>query len=929
MTIRPRTRLLALIAALVVIGVAVAGGLALGSGDEAEVGERQFYVPVGPEPSGEQVSIDVTVFTPPAGTPGADAEGRRPAVLLAHGFGGSKRDLIDQAERAAREGYVAMAYTARGFGASGGRIHLDSPDYEVADASRLIDVLAERDDVRLDAPGDPQVGVAGASYGGALALLAAAYDDRVDTVASAITWNNLAQSLFPQGAVDDATPGVFKQRWASLFFASGLAAPSGAAAGGDPTCGRFDPTVCELYSEAATTGRPSDEIVSLLQASSPAPVLDRITAPTLLLQGEQDSLFPLDQADANARGISAAGTEVKVRWLEGGHDSGGDAASPDTFTGPVLAWFDDHLRGSGDGSGGGGATDFEFTLPASPFDPEGRPEQLTVPTYGDSEPQRLELSGEAQGVVSPPGGQPAAITSLPGTGPLLSAAGALGGAGSALGILPGESATFDSEPVSTTTTVAGTPRVRLRVTSTTTDATLFASLWIVTDDGDASLPRQLVSPVRLEGLTPGEPTTVEVALPTSAYRLERDQRVRLVVSSTDAAYAVPSDARAYRVELAGDRTVTLPAVDATRVAGTGRLAPVPLVVAVVALLLAAAALALWSRRRHRSPDSDPDLAEVPLAVEGLVKEYANGFRAVGGTTWRAGPGQVVGLLGPNGAGKTTTMRMLVGLIRPDAGSVRVLGQEVTPGSPVLRNVGALIEGPGFLPHLTGRQNLDAYWAATGRPADEADLDAALAVADLGGAVDKPVRSYSQGMRQRLGIAQAMLGMPDLLLLDEPTNGLDPPQIRAMREVLTRYAATGRTVVVSSHLLSEVEQTCSHVVVMHRGQVVLEGAVADLVQDSGSTLVTVGGDPAVAVRALSRLDGDQGVEEVEVEPDGRIRVRGALDRPAVVRALVEAGVPVEAVDGRRHLEEVFMGLIADGLGAQPGAVSPTATAGAPA
>jgi ABC-2 type transport system ATP-binding protein len=926
-----RTRLIAaLVAALVVVVIAVAGGFALASDGEAEVGERQFYVPVGPEPSGEDVAIDVTVFTPPAGTPGADSEGRRPAVLLAHGFGGSKRDLIDQAERAAREGYVAMAYTARGFGASGGRIHLDAPDYEVADASRLIDVLAERDDVQLDGPGDPRVGIAGASYGGALALLAAANDDRVDTIASAITWNDLAQSLFPQNAVDDPTAGVFKQRWASLFFASGLAAGgsggSGGSAGADPTCGRFDPTVCSLYAQAAQTGRPSDDIVALLRESSPAPVLDRITAPTLLLQGEQDSLFPLDQADANARGIGAAGTEVAVRWLEGGHDAGGDAASPDTFTGPVLDWFDEHLRGSG-GSGGGddGGTAFEFTLPASPFDPEGRPEQLTVPAYGDSDARDLALDGDAQGIVSPPGGQPAALTSLPGTGPLLSAAGALGGAGSALGILPGESATFDSEPVSTTTTVAGSPRVRLRVTSTTTDATLFASLWIVTDDGDASLPRQLVSPVRLEGLTPGEPTEVDVALPTSAYRLERDQRVRLVVSTTDAAYAVPRDARAYRVELA-DRTLTLPAVDATRVAGTGRLAPVPLVVAVALLLLAAAGLALWSRRRHRTPDTDPALAEVPLAVEGLVKEYANGFRAVGGTTWRAGPGQVVGLLGPNGAGKTTTMRMLVGLIRPDAGSVRVLGQQVSAGSPVLRNVGALIEGPGFLPHLTGRENLDAYWAATGRPAHEADLDAALAVADLGGAVDKPVRSYSQGMRQRLGIAQAMLGMPDLLLLDEPTNGLDPPQIRAMREVLTRYAATGRTVVVSSHLLSEVEQTCSHVVVMHRGRVVLEGAVADLVQSSGSTLVTVGGDPAGAVHVLSGLDR---VEEVEVEPDGRVRVRGSLDRPAVVRALVEAGVPVEAVDGRRHLEEVFMGLIADGLGAQPGAEPAAAATGASA
>jgi ABC-2 type transport system ATP-binding protein len=179
-------------------------------------------------------------------------------------------------------------------------------------------------------------------------------------------------------------------------------------------------------------------------------------------------------------------------------------------------------------------------------------------------------------------------------------------------------------------------------------------------------------------------------------------------------------------------------------------------------------------------------------------------------------------------------------------------------------------------------------------------------------VDRPVRSYSQGMRQRLGIAQAMLGRPELLLLDEPTNGLDPPQIRAMRDVLARYAAGGRTVVVSSHLLAEVEQTCSHVVVMHRGRVVLEGAVADLVQESGSTLVTVLGDPAAAIAALS---GSDGVTELVLEPDGRVRVRGTLPRPALVRALVDAGVPIESVDGRRHLEEVFMGLIGDGRGAQ--------------
>jgi ABC-2 type transport system ATP-binding protein len=148
------------------------------------------------------------------------------------------------------------------------------------------------------------------------------------------------------------------------------------------------------------------------------------------------------------------------------------------------------------------------------------------------------------------------------------------------------------------------------------------------------------------------------------------------------------------------------------------------------------------------------------------------------------------------------------------------------GSPILSRVGALVEGAGFLPHLSGRENLELYWKASGRTG-EPYFDEVLEIADLGTAIERKVKAYSQGMRQRLGIAQAMLGKPDLLVLDEPTNGLDPPQIKAMREVMKNYANTGRTVIVSSHMLSEVEQTCSHVVVMHRGELIATGKVSDL------------------------------------------------------------------------------------------------------
>ena len=149
----------------------------------------------------------------------------------------------------------------------------------------------------------------------------------------------------------------------------------------------------------------------------------------------------------------------------------------------------------------------------------------------------------------------------------------------------------------------------------------------------------------------------------------------------------------------------------------------------------------------------------------------------------------------------------------------------------MANLGSFVEGSGFLPHLSGRENLELYWKSIGR-SDEPYFEEAIKITDLGSALDKKVRSYSQGMRQRLAIAQSMLGMPDLLVLDEPTNGLDPQQIKAMREVLKSYAKTGRTVIVSSHLLAEVEQTCSHVVLMHRGHLITYGTMKKILTKAG-------------------------------------------------------------------------------------------------
>jgi len=187
----------------------------------------------------------------------------------------------------------------------------------------------------------------------------------------------------------------------------------------------------------------------------------------------------------------------------------------------------------------------------------------------------------------------------------------------------------------------------------------------------------------------------------------------------------------------------------------------------------------------------------------------------------------------------------------------------------------------------------------------------LEVAALGDAIERPVRSYSHGMRQRLGIAQAMLGMPEVLVLDEPTNGLDPPQIAAMRPILHRYAASGRTVVVSSHLLGEVEMTCSHVVVMHAGRVVTSGTVAELVDSADTTVVLLGpGEDAGAL--AEHLLTVEGITDVDVELDPlqpRLVVTAELARADVVRAVAGTGVDIVGVTSRRHLEEVFLGVIA--------------------
>lgn len=343
------------------------------------------------------------------------------------------------------------------------------------------------------------------------------------------------------------------------------------------------------------------------------------------------------------------------------------------------------------------------------------------------------------------------------------------------------------------------------------------------------------------------------------------------------------------------------------------------------------------------------MTDLCIETTGLSKRFGHQL-AVDGVDLAVPKGSVFGFLGPNGSGKTTTIRLMLGLAAASSGSVRLLGQEM-PGQlrEVLPRVGALVEGPAFYPFLSGAANLHRFDAADPHvPAGtrKARVQAALERVGLTHAADKKVRAYSLGMKQRLGIANALLAPRELLILDEPTNGLDPQGTREVRSLVRSLAADGATVFVSSHLLAEVEQICTHAAIMSAGRLVAQGTLADLRQDGQARIRVLTPDAGAAADVLTRLGlrvtvggagpgeragvgsagfssaGSNSAGEVLYAPlpaaaggvvSGGAVSDGAVAPEAVVAALVAAGVRVRGFATEQvSLEERFVALTGEGF-----------------
>lgn len=303
-----------------------------------------------------------------------------------------------------------------------------------------------------------------------------------------------------------------------------------------------------------------------------------------------------------------------------------------------------------------------------------------------------------------------------------------------------------------------------------------------------------------------------------------------------------------------------------------------------------------------------------LSVKNLKKKIKN-KEIIKGISFDVFAGEIFGFLGPNGSGKTTTIRMLVDLIRPTEGTIHICGFDVRKEhNQAMRHVGCIVENPELYSYLTGWENLE-HFARMLPDVDERRIQEVVEIVSMDGRIHDKVRTYSLGMRQRLGIAQALLGRPSLLILDEPTNGLDPQGIKEMREFIQRLAADGLSLFVSSHLLSEIQQMCDRVAIISHGQVIQVGAVEELIAQGGKVVWSV----SPADKAEGLLDASPLVNAIEeISQEDPMHTQSSVKQivtqmdkehvPHISRQLMEAGISLFAVEIKNPtLEDLFLSL----------------------
>lgn len=548
-------------------GAALLAPLALTVAPQASAADRYTVTPLEftVRAGGRSCTVDADLYRPA----GVDAQHPAPAVLATNGFGGSKddgsTDVIGKAF--AERGYVSLVYSGLGFGKSGCLITLDDPEIDGKAASGLVDFLAgtraaddgtEADYVTSDGPGDPVVGMIGGSYGGAVQLATASADRRVDALVPLITWNDLAYSLAPNSTgaargVSSGTPGVFKWQWTNGFYLMGegqpLLVPSlDPSRFGGLTCLHFSARACDTIRLLNSGRYPADgtrEMLTYARSVSPVSYLSGVTAPTLLVQGQADSLFNLNEATATYRALEAQGTTTKMIWQAWGHSGGQAPGELDLSTGDleanyvgrrILAWFDRYLRHEETTDTG---PEFAYYRDWE----SGYGTAAAVPAAS----RTMYLSGDGALVDSRSkvtrGSRQYTNWLLPTSHSESSLAGIIGFPDRAPRDTKGTYLGWTSAPLTSPVDVVGAPKATLKVVSPKTERVqnsgdaadklvLFAKVYDVAPDGTQKLVNRLVAPVRVPDVT--RPFTVE--LPGIVHRYGTGHRLRFVIAGSDTAY---------------------------------------------------------------------------------------------------------------------------------------------------------------------------------------------------------------------------------------------------------------------------------------------------------------------------------------------------------------------------------------------------------